>query len=242
LNTLDVTVVIPAYNEQRRIVPTLEKIRDYAQSTDSTWELIVVNDGSDDATTDCVQQFDAGALQVQVIMNDTNRGKGYSVRRGMLHASGSVVLMCDADMSTPIEEIQKLRPFVTQGFDVVIGSRDVADSVLDPPQPLHRRVMAWVFRNIRRCIMLRQVYDTQCGFKLFTREAAQQVFTVQKEDGFAFDVEALAIAQALGYRIKEVGVTWRDDRDSRVRPVRDGLNVFWQVLRIARRVKRLQKS
>lgn len=240
MTVLNVTVVIPACNESRRILPTLEKIRDYARSVGGAWELIVVDDGSVDDTGDCVRRFDADPLDMKVLVNDQNRGKGYSVRRGMMGAVGDQVLMCDADMSTPIQEIEKLQAFIAQGCDVVIGSRDRPDSVLDPPQPAHRRVMAWVFRNLRRCVLLKNIYDTQCGFKLFTRDAAQQVFARQIEDGFAFDVEALAIAEAQGLRIREVGVLWRDDRDSRVRPLRDGLAVFVDLWRIRSRVRRLR--
>ncbi len=237
----DISVVIPAYNESRRIGPTLQRIGEYATEDGRVWELIVVDDGSADGTAEVVNQLDVGGVAITMLVNERNRGKGYSVRRGMLEATGARVLMCDADLSTPIEELTKLEPLLGQGYDVVIASRDVAESRLDPPQPAHRRLLAWMFRNVRRAFLLRSLNDTQCGFKLFTAAAARDVFERLVDEGFIFDVEALAIAHRLGYRIAEIGVMWRDDRDSRVQPSREALRCLTALWRIRRRVRQLEK-
>ena len=146
------SIVIPAFNEARRIGRTLDSISAYAART--RCELIVVDDGSTDGTGETVRRFGPTSVDVRVLTNPTNRGKGYSVRQGMLAAAGDAVLMCDADLSTPIEELEKLRVWLARGWDVVIGSRDMADSRLQPPQSLPRRWMAWVFRGLRRRLLV----------------------------------------------------------------------------------------
>lgn len=229
---VSLSIVIPAYNEASRLGRTLERIREYAIAMDWRCEVILVDDGSQDGTADLVRGFAAGPMALQLLVNPGNRGKGYSVRRGMLAAAGESVLMCDADLSTPIEEVGKLLYWLGQGYEVAIGSRDMPDSILSPPQPLSRRILGTLMRAVRRRIVLPRLSDTQCGFKCFTRQAAQQIFASQTIDGFAFDCEVLALADGLGYRIREVGVMWCDDRDSRVRPLQDGWHVLVSLLRI----------
>lgn len=227
------SVVIPALNEAQRLPATLSGLTAYADRRGLTLEAIVVDDGSTDATADLVEEFPTGpAMGLRLICNESNRGKGYSVRRGMLQAQGEAVLFMDADGSTAIGEVEKLLPVLESGCDVVIGSRDMEDSELDPAQPAARRLLGAIFRTLRRCIMLRDIRDTQCGFKLFRRAAAQEIFTLQREDGFAFDCEVLWIARSLGHTIREVGVVWRDSGSSRVRPLRDGMGMLWALLRI----------
>ena len=153
----------------------------------------------------------------------------------MLDATGTICLLCDADLSTPIEEFDRLRPLLATA-QIVIASRDMPDSILSPPQPWRRRLLAKSLRAVRRLLLLRGLRDTQCGFKLFTRDAARAIFPRCHIRGFAFDVEALAIAEQLAYTIIEAGVTWRDDRDSRVRPLRDGLKMLAAVFTIWWRV------
>ena len=211
------SIVIPAYNEQHRLVPTLETLRAYAGEHGQRWEVIVVDDGSGDDTAKVALGLDPGPLQIQVLSNPGNRGKGYSVRRGMLEARGRRMLMCDADLSMPIEQLPKLVAALDAGSDVAIASRDMPDSVLDPPQPWTRRVIGTAFRLIRSGLLLSGIRDSQCGFKCFERHVARQVFAAQRLDGFAFDCEVLALVQRLGYSIAEIGVTWRNDRDSRVK-------------------------
>ena len=233
------SVIVPAFNEARRIARTLARIRAHVTKTGQRCEFIVVDDGSRDGTADVVRACARAARNVRLIVNSRNRGKGYSVRQGMLVATGDVLLMCDADLSTPIEEIEKLLPCVAGGDDVVIGSRDLPESRLDPPQPGMRRWMAGVFRAIRRCVLLTRLRDTQCGFKLFRRDAAREIFARQRIDGWLFDCEVLGIADRLGYRIREVGVVWRDDPDSRVNPWRELIWTLPTLLLIRLRLMRV---
>ena len=235
----DLSIVIPAFNEANRITRTLAAIRRYAEVNGKHIELIVVDDGSMDQTAEIARDFDAGPLTVEVLVNETNRGKGYSVRRGMLAAHGRVLLMSDADMSTPIEDIEKLLPWIEDGHDVAIGSRNMPESELRPSQPLPRRMMGAMFRSLRRGLLRDGVRDSQCGFKCFTAAAAQEVFHRQSETGFAFDCEILAIARRLGLRIREVGVLWCDNRDSRVRPIRDSWRMLVAIFRIRSHIRRL---
>lgn len=235
------SIVIPAYNERRRLGRSLERIRDYARRSDTRIEIVVVDDGSTDGTAEVAQAFadeDDAFAGVSVLVNRNNRGKGFSVRRGILHARGDIVLMCDADESAPIEQVDVLRRWLDRGFEVVIGSRDAPDAVLDPPQPILRRWMAWTFRFIRRGVLLGRFSDTQCGFKLFRGDAAREIFARQTIDGWLFDCEVLGLAERLGYRIKELGITWQAHPDSRVRPLRDGLRALRDLLIIRRRLAR----
>jgi len=197
-----------------------------------TVEIIIVDDGSTDDTAGVARAFDPGVLTVRLIRNRVNRGKGYSVRRGMRKARGAMMLMTDTDQSTPIYELAKLMPHLSDGYDVVIGSRDLVKSLITRRQPLHRHAMGLLMRALRRRLMLPDIKDTQCGFKLFSRHAARDIFRRVREDGFAFDCEALLLARKLGYRIKEVGVLWRNNPDSRVRPVRDSFAMLAGLVRI----------
>ncbi|MFQ5807670.1 MAG: dolichyl-phosphate beta-glucosyltransferase [Phycisphaerae bacterium] len=238
----ELSIVIPAYNEAHRIGQTLEALRDHAVRSAACCEVIVVDDGSRDGTAGVVRGFTAEPLEIHLLTNATNRGKGYSVRQGMLAATADVVLMCDADLSAPIEGVEKLLPWLERGYDVVIGSRDQPDSKLDPPQPLPRRLMAWVFRALRRRLLLPNLQDTQCGFKLFRRDAARAIFSRQTIDGWLFDCEVLGIADRLGYRIKEVGVTWRNRPHSRVKPWREAVAALPTLLAIRRRLRKVSHS
>jgi len=218
---IDLSIVIPAYNEAARIGPTLTAIAEFSRQTELRCELIVVDDGSTDGTVDVVRAFSPEGLAVRLLESAINSGKGAAVRQGMLAAAGDAVLMSDADMSTPIEEVERLLPWLERGYEVVIASRDLPDSRLDPPQPFVRRFMAWGFRTLRRLVLLPKVRDTQCGFKLFERAAARAIFSRATVDGWLFDCEVLAIAADLGHRIREIGVTWRNHPHSKVNAWRE---------------------
>ena len=236
-----ISVIIPALNEAQRIEQTLTRIRDYFSGPHRLQEIVVVNDGSTDQTAEIVRHFASEKHQVRLITNSCNRGKGYSVRQGMLTATGDLLLMCDADLSTPIEEIEKLLPWLQRGYDVVVASRDLPDSRLDPAQPALRRCLAGIFRNLRRLLILRGVRDTQCGFKLFRRDTARKIFPYQRMNGWLFDCEILAVAERLGIRIKEVGVSWRDNAPSRVRVLRESFRALPALLRLRWRLARVRK-
>jgi glycosyltransferase involved in cell wall biosynthesis len=211
------SVVIPAYNEAARILNTLTRIHEYLFGSGWRFELVIIDDGSRDDTVSIIRDFARRNRNVRLIINPRNRGKGFAVRQGMLVATGELVLMCDADLSTPIEELEQLLPCTQRGCHVVIGSRDLPDSRLDPAQPARRRRLAAIFRTLRRLLLLPRLRDTQCGFKLFRHDAARAIFTRQRTNGWLFDCEALGLADRLGYRIQEIGVHWQDNPDSRVR-------------------------
>lgn len=246
-----ISVVIPAFNESARIVYTLNSILQYAARGGRIVEIIVVDDGSTDGTASIVTGLvtrraasdevaaDADPA-IWVIRSERNFGKGHSVRKGMVQAVGDAVLMCDADMSAPIRQVERLLAALDTGCEVAIGSRDMPEAVLDPPQPWRRRMPARIFGVIRRRMLLPEIRDTQCGFKLFTREAAQRVFAEVREEGWLFDCEALAIARRLGYRIKEVGITWRNHAASHVHPLREAARTILALLRIRRRLRSLE--
>ena len=233
------SIVIPAYNESQHIGPTLEAITAYLAQHAVDAEILVVDDGSTDDTASIVAQFAQGRAAVRLLAHEGNRGKGHAVRRGVLAARGDIVLFCDADGSTPIEEAPKLLALLDAGqTDVAIGSRELPGSELVRPQPWFRRAMGWVFRNLVRLLVIRGFRDTQCGFKAFRRDAAHDVFGRQSIDRFGFDVEVLFIARRLGYRITEVPVRWQDCRDSKVRPVLDSLRMLGDLFRIRFRALR----
>lgn len=236
--SVPVSVVIPAYNEQRRLPRALLRIDEYARRIGQKWEIIVVNDGSIDATSRVAHEALHGGGTV--IENQRNRGKGFSVRRGMLAATGERLLQCDADLSTPIEEFERLNTHLDEGADIAIASRDMPGARLDPPQGAPRRWMAMGFRAVRRRLLLPGIRDTQCGFKLFRRDAARDIFERVREDGFLFDCEVLAWAERLGYRVQETPVTWRNDADSRVNIAAEGLRAIPALLRIRRRLRNAQ--
>lgn len=225
------TIVIPAYNENRRIVPTLDAV--HKATLMAELEVIVVDDGSTDDTVGAVRPFASTHPQVRVIRYERNRGKGYAVRTGMLAANGRIVLFADADGSTPMTELPKvLGPVESGQVDIAIGSRALPESDRARRQPMPRHFMGWTFRQLVRLILMRGFSDTQCGFKAFSREAAQACFSRQTIDGFGFDLEILYVARHLGYRIVEVPVRWLDDPESRVHPILDPLAMLFDLFRI----------
>lgn len=222
-----ISIVIPAYNEASRVGKTVQKIHDYMK--DQKHEIIVVSDGSSDNTVSVVKQLNIPT--VKTIEYSPNRGKGYAVKTGMLQAKGDYILFSDADLSTPIEQIQKFMPYAFE-FDVMIGSRALDRRLLAKKQPFYRDFIGRVFNKIVRIFAVRGIKDTQCGFKWFTRKAAKEVFTKVSIEGFGFDVEALMIAQKLGYKIKEIPVVWINDEATKVSPIKDSIRMFCDVLKV----------
>lgn len=226
---MDVSFIIPAYNEAERIGRSLEKALAYFADRDYTWEILVVDDGSRDATPEIVGQFaDRG---VRLLRQPRNMGKGAAVRRGMLEGKGECRIFSDADFSTPIEETARALEHLER-FDVAIGSRAIDRSYVKVHQPWYRETMGKVFNLLVRIVAVPGIKDTQCGFKGFRAQAARDVFGRTKIDGFSFDVEALYIAGRLGYTIKEFPVEWRNDARSTLNPVTDSINMFRELLRI----------
>ena len=220
------SVVIPAYNEENRLGPTLVRIREYLAAQKYTSEVLVVDNASRDRTTEVAQE--AG---VEVI-EEPRRGKGAAVRTGMLAARGEYMLFSDADLSTPIEEVEKLLDQMRAGADVAIASRGLPTSNLVKRQPWYREIVGRIGNILVRLMAVHGIADTQCGFKLFPREIARRVFPAQRLTGAAFDVELLFIVQHAGWKVAEVPVTWIDSPDTRFSRVRDSLDALKDLFRI----------
>lgn len=224
------SIVIPAYNERARIGRTLELVLDCVHANGWNTEVLVVNDGSTDNTAAIVQSFAANDPIVRLINNPRNHGKGYSVRNGMLQAAGEIVMFTDADLSSPMEEAERLFAAIRDGADIAIGSRWLEVKRQTLRQPFYRRFFGRCFNLVTRMIMALPFADTQCGFKAFTREAAQTVFQLQRIERWGFDPEILFIAIKRGYSIREVPVTWGHDERSRISYLRDGLKMLEELV------------
>jgi len=235
------SVVIPAYNEDRRIANTLKKIRDYLDRQDFSSEIIVVSDGCTDLTDFCATESLKNWPNFRLLCRVENKGKGYSVKEGILNSRGRLILFTDADLSTPIEELNNFLPLVDE-YDVLIGSRAMPDSNIQVHQSFLRENMGKTFNLFVRLLVLRGIKDTQCGFKLFHRQAALDVFRRVKLTGFGFDVEALYISRKLGYRIKQIPVTWRNFPESRVHVLTSSAEMFLDLFRIRSLHKSLKKK
>lgn len=227
----DVTVIIPAYNEQNRIGRTLQAVSDYFLKKDLTRQIVVVDDGSRDNTLSVVQELRKEIGDLTVVGYSPNRGKGYAVRTGVKASQGKYVLFTDADNSTPIEEFDRIYPILKDN-EVVIGSRYTKGSNIVVKQPKHRILIGRLANRLIQTLLLEGIKDTQCGFKAFQCQAAHEIFCRACVDRFAFDIELLSIARLLGFSIKEVPVSWYDSPDSRVRPIKDTLNSVRQLLHI----------
>jgi dolichyl-phosphate beta-glucosyltransferase len=229
------SVIIPAYNEAKRLPLTLVDINRHISKFNFPYEIIVVNDGSRDETADVVKRFAHLIPNLRLIDNKDNHGKGRVVRQGMLSAKGELRIFTDADNSTSIDQFQKLRPYFSdqsgEKYDIVFGSRDIEGAKLEPPQPWYRRLLGDIGNLIIQALLLPGIRDTQCGFKCFTARAAEQIFNISKINRFGFDPEALALAKKLGYKIKEIPIVWVNDPRSAV-GLKSYLSVFWDVLRV----------
>jgi len=226
------SIVIPAYNESARLGATLEKVLAYVHAQPWDAEVIVVNDGSSDNTAEIVHAFAAQDQIVHLVENPGNRGKGYSVRNGMLHARGRIVLFSDADLSSPIEESMKLLAAIESGADIAIGSRWLRAETQTQRQPLHRQIFGRVFNLLLRSTLGLQFADTQCGFKAFRQPAVQAIFPLQKIERWGFDPEILFLARKFGFQVKEVPVLWGHSGGTRIHPLKDGSRMFLEMLHV----------
>ena len=226
------TVVIPAHNEAGRIRSTLQRVREYLSNEPWRSEVIVFLDGCRDGTSEVVHDELDGHPDTKILESASNRGKGYAVRAGMLAARGQFVVFSDADLSTPIEEVERLIDVLNDGNDVAIGSRALAGSDIRISQPRWRQELGRMFNRLVRCFFISSIRDTQCGFKCFPGDVAQRIFSRQRIDGFGFDVEVVWIARKLGYRVTEVPVVWSNHPVSSVHPVRDSLAMLLHLVAI----------
>ena len=231
----DLSVVVPAYDEGVRLAPSLRRILDHLWSRELDFEVLVVDDGSRDDTAEVARSFDVPELVV--LRHLVNRGKGAALRTGVLASQGDRVLLTDADLSTPITDLDRLEPHLHDA-DLVLGSRAVRDADVTERQPLYRELMGKTFNVLIRLLGVRGIRDTQCGFKLLDGAVAREIFAALTIDRFAYDVELVWLARRRGLRVKEVGVTWADSPDSRVSPVRDSLSMLRDVLRFRLRHSR----
>ncbi len=227
-----ISIVIPAYNESKRLGKTLQHVLSCVAERAWDAEVLVVDDGSTDDTAEVVEQFQQHHPELFLIENPGNRGKGYSVRNGLLQASGKIVMFTDADLSAPIEEAARLFEAIEAGADVAIGSRWLDRQKQTRHQPLYRRFFGRCFNWLTRTVMGLPYRDTQCGFKAFRHEAAQAVFKLQTIERWGFDPEILFIAQKLGFGIVEVPVTWGHDERSRISYLRDGTQMLREMVEI----------
>ncbi|HEV8375038.1 MAG TPA: dolichyl-phosphate beta-glucosyltransferase [Candidatus Polarisedimenticolia bacterium] len=234
----ELSIVIPAYNEEERIVPTLQAIAAFLRSSALRAEVLVVDDGSRDGTARCVEQLTGAVPGLRLLRNPGNRGKGYSIRHGFRESHGRRVLLTDADLSTPIEEIDKLLPLLdAQGFGGAIGSRAVDRSTVEVRQGWQRRVMGMTFNFLVRVLTGLAYKDTQCGFKLLDRQAFTPIMRRARVDRFSYDVEILMLARLEGIRVAEVPVIWRNSPLSKVGMLRDSSQMLWDLFRMALRAK-----
>jgi dolichyl-phosphate beta-glucosyltransferase len=226
-----ISIVIPAFNESRRIADSLRQVRGFVERSPLSFEILVVDDGSTDGTAAIVSSFESEG--VRLIRHEENRGKGISVRTGVLNASGTYVLFTDADLSTPIDECRKLYEIAEHDpADIVIGSRALDRRFIERHQSRFREIGGIVFNRLMRIGLGLKLYDTQCGFKLFHRARTRAIFELQTIDGFGFDPEILFLAARRGLRVREVSVRWSHADDTKVRVIRDGVRMTADLLRI----------
>ena len=226
------SIVIPAYNEGKRIGATLQRVLSYVADRQWDAEIIAVDDGSGDDTVEIILGYARDNTRLQLLQNPGNRGKGYSVRNGMLHARGEILLFSDADLSSPIEEADKLLSALAVGADIAIGSRWLRTDLQTQRQPLYRQIFGRIFNLMLRVTLGLNFKDTQCGFKAFTHQAAKMIFSMQKIERWGFDPELLYLARKFGFKVAEVPVVWAHREGTRISPLRDGTRMFLEMLKI----------
>jgi len=223
--SFDLSIVIPAFNEEERLAPTIRDTIAYCRAHSRRVEIIVVDDGSLDGTSELVHRLSAAADEVRLIRLAANRGKGYAVRTGVVNARGRLILFADADGATPIAELERLEAALDAGADVAIGSRALHGSGVRIAAKVYRRLMGRLFHQLVRVFTVKGIQDTQCGFKLFRADVGHDLFSRMRMNGFSFDVEVLLMAQRQGYRIAEVPVNWTHQPGSKVNLVLDSLRM-----------------
>jgi len=224
------SVVIPAYNEQDRLKITLPRLCRELQRRFLDYEILVVDDGSSDGTARVVKEFSIANEKLRLIRYRNNMGKGHAVRTGVLAARKDYILFCDADLSTPFREVRKLLNGLDEGYDIAIGSRAIQESRILKRQPLYRVLMGKIFNKIVKLLAVSGINDTQCGFKCFKAPIALDIFRDCQINGFSFDVEMLYIAQKRSFSIKEIGVLWENDIQSKVHPIFHSMQMFKDLL------------
>ncbi|MBX3158861.1 MAG: glycosyltransferase family 2 protein [Deltaproteobacteria bacterium] len=235
---VDLSIIVPAYNEEHRLPPTLERLHRFLQRQPLRYEIVVVDDGSRDGTCRVVEEAMRGIANLRLERQGANQGKGAAVRRGMLAAHGQLRVMCDADGSMPPEEMPRLlAPIIACQAEIAIGSRYAEGAKTAIRQPRYRVLWSRLCNKVIQRSLVPGVRDTQCGFKAFTAEAARDLFALGRIDGWAFDLEILALARRRGYAIAEVGVEWTDDRRSKINPLKDLWNVIREALLIRRNLR-----
>lgn len=231
-NEIDISIVIPAYNEESRIVPTIEKVIEFVKDKRHlNFEILVVDDGSQDATCAVVQRYASSHPGLKLLRNEKNEGKGNTVKKGVLAAKGKMIFFTDADLSTPIEELDRFQEEIGPA-DIVIGSRAIKRENIMIHEPFHREVLGRIFCWFVRVFCVPGFIDTQCGAKMFTNEAARKIFPLVKITRFAFDVEVLYLAHLFHYKVKELPVKWYYSANTRVRTFQDGPKMLLDVLQI----------
>jgi dolichyl-phosphate beta-glucosyltransferase len=228
----DLSIIIPSYNEEARLPGTLQRIAEYLPTLRLRTEVLVVDDGSTDRTAVVAESFHGKLTGLRVLSNGTNRGKGYSVRHGMLEAQGDMVLFTDADLSAPIEEAEKLLRPLNNGYDVAIGSRAMDRSLISTRQSIFRETAGIIFNKIVRMVLRLPFVDTQCGFKAFRRERCRIIFEQQRIEGFGFDPELLYLARHYGLRAIEIPVRWGHSEATKVNMLGDSLKMFGDIFTI----------
>jgi dolichyl-phosphate beta-glucosyltransferase len=231
-----ITVVIPAYNEARKVEPTINEVKEFLVENGYSFEIIIVDDGSDDNTLNIVKRYKAinSMENIIILENNPNRGKGYAVRRGIMEANGDYVLFMDADNSTRIFEMEKMLPYFENRYDVVIGSRRLknisGDITID--QPFLRHFLGEIYIYLSRLFFKVSVRDYNCGFKIFRKNVAKKIFSKQQMDDWSFDIETLFLVEKYNFKIKEIPVNWKHCEDSKVSPVLDGIKSFISLFKI----------
>jgi dolichyl-phosphate beta-glucosyltransferase len=231
LGAVDLSVVVPCYNEEARLPQSLAAARPFLEARGASFELILVDDGSSDRTAAAIRHAEREHPDVRPVLLLPNRGKGRALAEGVKVSRGDLVLLGDADFSTPIDELAKLEEAIAEGADIAIGSR-AAPGAREVDQPFHRRAMGKAFNRIVQLLLLPGIWDTQCGFKLFRGEVARELFSELQTDRFAFDVEILHRARKAGYQIREVPVRWINSGASTVSPIHDSMVMLRDLLRI----------